>query len=756
MVRLPQPGGDSGGWGTILNDFLVVEHNADGTLKRAGQIDQASSDAANAQTAANAAQAKANTSVQKVNGKTPDGSGAVIIAESDITGLAADLPKGIVTAKGDLIVASGAGAVSRLGAGGLSTYLSSDGSGNVTWATPPAGTNVAVQDEGTPLTSAASLLNFTGDGVTATNSSSAVTVSVPASVDWINVKQPPYNAKGDGTTDDTTAILNAITAAQAGTYKQAVFFPAGKYVMSQGIQLQTGLTLLGEGMSEKEFDRRSVISNIVTDVFVFGGTGATDATQRPKDMIIKGLCFTAAQTTNFVTPTATDSSGAYPMHLSIDDCGIHNFITIFSGTAQALLIRNCYLNGTTDTSLTIGGSDHYIIRNFIDGYIAGSQSGKAMVSLLCQQSVFAENYVTCSPAMGIKVGSWSVGLRIINNQINGLAQTASHGGGNYADGPGIYLLSARGVVVEGNAIANVCNNVWSILDSAITVADSSNIVISNNIIDELRGVGAKHIRITQGSGTVDQIKVRGNIYTNSQTTSVSPIMTVSGTTTNISLDEWGAVSKTKAGVPADTDFLTAPPDGTIATNTSTNTLYVRSTGAWNAITGAGGGGVSSVGGLNTTATVTAVTTTEAQLFATTITGNTVLTGTTYRVTMGGTIDAATAGAPSLTVALRLGTTIAGTQIGGIVWALNTSASPAKAFYATFEVVFRGDASASTPVVSSGHGYGGNTVTGAGVVNFTSTTKDMTTDQQLFVTAKFAITDTTAAIHAETLTLTKMR
>jgi len=34
-VRLPTPGGDDGDWGNILNDFLGVEHNADGTLKNA-------------------------------------------------------------------------------------------------------------------------------------------------------------------------------------------------------------------------------------------------------------------------------------------------------------------------------------------------------------------------------------------------------------------------------------------------------------------------------------------------------------------------------------------------------------------------------------------------------------------------------------------------------------------------------------------------------------------------------------------------
>lgn len=38
MVRLPTPGSDDGTWGDILNEYLLVEHNADGTLKQAGDI----------------------------------------------------------------------------------------------------------------------------------------------------------------------------------------------------------------------------------------------------------------------------------------------------------------------------------------------------------------------------------------------------------------------------------------------------------------------------------------------------------------------------------------------------------------------------------------------------------------------------------------------------------------------------------------------------------------------------------------------
>lgn len=35
MARLPEPGGDSGQWGEILNDYLRVSHNGDGSIKSA-------------------------------------------------------------------------------------------------------------------------------------------------------------------------------------------------------------------------------------------------------------------------------------------------------------------------------------------------------------------------------------------------------------------------------------------------------------------------------------------------------------------------------------------------------------------------------------------------------------------------------------------------------------------------------------------------------------------------------------------------
>jgi len=38
MARLPTPGSDNGNWGDILNQFLLVSHNSDGTLKSTAAV----------------------------------------------------------------------------------------------------------------------------------------------------------------------------------------------------------------------------------------------------------------------------------------------------------------------------------------------------------------------------------------------------------------------------------------------------------------------------------------------------------------------------------------------------------------------------------------------------------------------------------------------------------------------------------------------------------------------------------------------
>lgn len=71
MARLPIPGKDAGTWGTILNDFLEVSHNGDGSLKLS------------AITTAGA--------ITAVNGKSPS-SGSVSLDLTDLGDTAVNLP----------------------------------------------------------------------------------------------------------------------------------------------------------------------------------------------------------------------------------------------------------------------------------------------------------------------------------------------------------------------------------------------------------------------------------------------------------------------------------------------------------------------------------------------------------------------------------------------------------------------------------------------------------------------------------------
>lgn len=527
---------------------------------------------------------------------------------------------------------------------------------------------------------------------------------------WENVKD--YGATGDGSTNDTTAIQAAISASLSGSRKRPVYFPYGTYKMTSAILLQDGLSLVGEAGHGKEFDQRVVITNSTTDMFTYGGSGATDSSQRPKDMHFQGITFTGSnQTHAFITPSAQDASGAYPQDLTITYCGMKNFTTVFNAPALRLKIADCYINSCSQSPLQIGGSDSHIVRNFIDSYIAGSHSGSAVVVLNCEESTFSQNYVTCAPAMAIKVNSHSTGLRITDNTINGLAQSGSHGGFTYPEGPGIYVASgANGVSIIGNNVSNTCNDPWTSgsisYDGAIMVVDAYDITIMGNTIYNVKSPSAYHIRLRQVSGTVKRIKVIGNVY-----------LTDSG-------DEAPRIAKA----------------GTMSSN-------------WIDEEQTSGSTSSAVAGLNSTATV-ANTTTETAVLSYTIAAGTAVLGDTYRITLVGQQDTGTGGG-TLTYRVRIGG-VAGTEICGLQWTLGTTAQTNKPFWITFEVFIAGNAASSTTLKSGGHGYNNVVSSGQGNINYNSGTANMTLAKDLSVTAKWSVADAAHSARVESLTIEKVR
>lgn len=62
---------------------------------------------------------------------------------------------------------------------------------------------------------------------------------------WLDATAAPYNATGDGTTDDTAAIQAAIDAADVGALK-TVYLPAGNYRITSALTLPERVHLIGE------------------------------------------------------------------------------------------------------------------------------------------------------------------------------------------------------------------------------------------------------------------------------------------------------------------------------------------------------------------------------------------------------------------------------------------------------------------------------------------------------------------------------
>jgi len=189
MARLPNPGSDDGTWGTILNDFLGVAHEDDGSLK---PIDQSKIADLSADL-----DAKADTTTQVVAGSGLSGGGdlstnrTLDVEFGTIAGTAAEGNDSRIN-----------GALQR--SGGTMT-------GAITLAADPANALEAATKQYVDAQSAANAWQF-------------------------NVQSAPYNAAGDGATNDTAAIQAAIDDAAA--YAAAnngyaeVLFPSATYLLS--------------------------------------------------------------------------------------------------------------------------------------------------------------------------------------------------------------------------------------------------------------------------------------------------------------------------------------------------------------------------------------------------------------------------------------------------------------------------------------------------------------------------------------------
>lgn len=153
----------------------------------------------------------------------------------------------------------------------------------------------------------------------------------------VNVED--YGAVGDGTTDCTTAITNAVAAAIASPSTRIVNFPAGTFVISSAIALSSNIAFVGSGRATTIINQTSATANGIS------------ITSTPT-VRLSSLAINAAGSSGSAVASA---AGATLLLEAFGIGGGSRFTTGISGTLQRLEANSaCAIDAvTTGISLTV-------------------------------------------------------------------------------------------------------------------------------------------------------------------------------------------------------------------------------------------------------------------------------------------------------------------------------------------------------------------------------------------------------------------
>ena len=185
---------------------------------------------------------------------------------------------------------------------------------------------------------------------------SAEAAAVPSSetgVDWLNVMDAPFNAAGNGTTDDTAAIQGALNAAPLGG---VVYLPAGAYATSKALVIPPQVTLRGSHGSHTDTTVCAIVplaGFTVTQTTGDNGLSVSgDAVIQLLDMSIAGY---GEQSTQQGIFDVTIDAGAVPATTVLD--GIQAVGYVHGVILQDVQIRNVAGQGIHTLDITEPSAD---------------------------------------------------------------------------------------------------------------------------------------------------------------------------------------------------------------------------------------------------------------------------------------------------------------------------------------------------------------------------------------------------------------
>lgn len=301
MARLPTPGSDSGQWGNILNEFLEVSHNTDGTLKDTAFIADGS--------ITNVKLADGAVTGAKVNSAIIDPAAGVAGLRTLGNGANQAMPgNATVTASAHAATHKGGGSdvidnattsVAGLMSGADKTKLDGiEASADVTDATNVNAAGAVMESD----TSTATMQFVVDEDNMSSDSATKVPTqqSVKAYVDSNNANK----VTGPGTaTDNAVALFNGTTG--KSIKDSAKTLPSGAIVGTTDVQ-----TLIGKTLSSPSIDNFTNAQHNHTSG-VEGGTLTDAALSGPVSVAKGGTGNTTATTAYGLQAAGTTATGAH-------------------------------------------------------------------------------------------------------------------------------------------------------------------------------------------------------------------------------------------------------------------------------------------------------------------------------------------------------------------------------------------------------------------------------------------------------------
>lgn len=303
----------------------------------------------------------------------------------------------------------------------------------------------------------AAMLTRLGDGAAAYSTNREMIRDIVASFDitraaQVNVKDAPYLAIGNGTTDDSTAINAAITA--AGVAGGIVFFPAGVYKTTAPIVVPRWVKLVGASAAPvagaTTYDGISVILGAHTGVGIIDLRGTQGAAI--KDLKLYGDQTLTPKTGLLLGRTSSASAG---VHI-FDNISVEGYFTkaaVYSIASEENKFYSPFI------ALLGGGAKYCFYTSQGDDLSVGGLTASSNIfgTLYSPEFINYVNDATCS-VVYINAGAGTFAWSFFGGYLMpkaGAYVTINSGSSDASDSPGPYTF----IGVSGELIAGGLNPV---------------------------------------------------------------------------------------------------------------------------------------------------------------------------------------------------------------------------------------------------------------------------------------------------------